>query len=301
MQGSVRPGRRLKRQGNRGPTGGFVAVPAGLAVALLCLAGASRADEQLWAFARGTETLPRRRGEIYQFVTMRTGKNDGDYYGFDFDTELEYGVTDEIQLGVAVVNHYFDIEGVKGLRDSNRYRFGGVEGSVKTRFLSPFLDPIGLSFRVDGGYLSRDDVGGFRQQEWFVAPEIAIQKNFREDTVSWVLDGGFEFAWGKQPAEEYPRELSVEGATGLSYRFAPNWFVGAEARIRSEYPLFDFDHFEHVALYTGPSLHYGTERWWVTASWLYQAWGRGIEEGNQQQTYAEETEQMVRLKVGFNF
>jgi hypothetical protein len=63
----------------------------------------------------------------------------------------------------------------------------------------------------------------------------------------------------------------------------------------------DFDHFEHYALYTGPSLHYGAKRWWVTASWLYQAYGRGIEEGNQHQTFAEETEQIARIKVGINF
>jgi hypothetical protein len=194
------------------------------------------------------------------------------------------------------------VNDVEDLRNQNRYRFGGVEGSVKGRLLSPFVDPIGLALRAETGYLAKDDVGGIRQQEWFFAPEIDLQKNFRDDTISWVLDGGAEFAWGKQPAEEYSRELSLQAATGLSYRFAPNWFVGGEARLRSEWPQFDLvDHFEHTVVYTGPSLHYGTQRWWVTASWLYQAWGRGIGEGNQQQTFAEETEQVARLKFGINF
>jgi hypothetical protein len=293
--------RAATRRGDARRAAGRALRAAALALCGLAAAPGVRADEQLWAFARGAETLPKGRAEAYQFVTLRTGKNDGDYYAFDFDTELEYGFRDEIQASVALVQHYFDIRGVKDLRDTDRYRFGGVEGSVKARFLSPFIDPIGLALRVEGGYLAHDDVGGIRQQEWFLAPELALQKNFRDDTVSWVLDGGAEFAWGKQPAEEYPRELSLEGATGVAWRFAPNWFAGAEARVRAEYPLMDFDHFEHVVLYAGPSLHYGGRRWWITASWLYQAWGRGTGEGNQPQTYAEETEQMARLKVGINF
>ena len=273
----------------------------GPALACLAFAADARADEQLWAFARGAETLPKGRAEFYQFATLRTGKNDGDYYAFDFDSELEYGITNEVQASVSLVQHYFDVHGVEDLRDSSRYRLGGVEGSVKGRLLSPFIDPLGLALRFETGYLAKDDVGGIRQQEWFIAPEVDIQKNFRDDTIFWVLNGGAEFAWGKQPAEEYPRELSLQAATGLAFRFAPNWYAGVEGTLRAEYPLFEFEHFEHWALYTGPSLHYGGERWWVTATWMYQACGRGIEEGNQQQTFAEETEQLARIKVGINF
>jgi hypothetical protein len=280
---------------------GCLLVAAGISLGGLAGAPDARGDEQLWAFARGAETLPGGHAEFYQFTTLRTGKKSGDYYGLDFESELEYGLTDEIQASASIVNHYFNVKSVTDLSNTNRYRFGGVEGSVKARALSPFIDPVGLSLRVDGGYLAKDDVAGIRQQEWFLAPELALQKNFRDDTVFWVLDLGAQFAWGKQPAEEYPRELSLQGATGVAFRFAPNWFAGAEARVVSEYPLFDFDHFEHAVLYAGPSLHYGGERWWATLSWLYQAWGRGIEEGNQSQTFAEETEQIVRLKVGINF
>jgi hypothetical protein len=265
------------------------------------VAAPARADEQLWAFARGAETLPKGHAEFYQFATLRTGKRDGDYYAYDFDSELEYGITNEVQASVSIVQHYFDVHDVEDLRDQNRYRFGGIEGSVKGRLLSPFIDPLGLALRTEVGYLEKDDVGGIRQQEWFLAPEVDLQKNLLDDTLFLVLNGAAEFAWGKQPAEEYPKELSLIGATGVSWRFAPNWFAGVEARIRSEWPQMDFDHFEHYAVYTGPSLHYGAKRWWVTASWLYQAYGRGIEEGNQHQTFAEETEQIARLKVGINF
>ncbi len=47
----------------------------------------ARADEQLWGFLRGAETLPAHKSELYQFVTFRTGKPDGTYYGNDFESE----------------------------------------------------------------------------------------------------------------------------------------------------------------------------------------------------------------------
>jgi Family of unknown function (DUF6662) len=260
----------------------------------------ARADEQFLAFTRGAETLPHDRWEIYQFATLRTGKDSGEYYGFDFDTEVEYGLTDRWQLSGALVMHYFDYHGVEELDDLADYRFGGVELSTKYGLLSPFKDPIGLAFRLEGGYLIYDEVGGLDQKEWYVAPEFDFQKNFLDDTLITELDVGAEWAWGKQPAEQYPREMSLQGAAGVAYRFLPNWFVGAEARIRSEYPLFDIWQFEHAALYTGPSLHYSSQRWWVTLSWLYQAWGDGVDEHGGR-TFAEETSQIVRLKLGLNF
>jgi hypothetical protein len=119
--------------------------------------------------------------------------------------------------------------------------------------------------------------------------------------VIWDLNLGAEWAWGKQPAEQYPREFAVQGATGVSYRFAPNWFIGAEANVRAEYPMFDFNNFEHVVVYAGPSLHYSAKRWWVTLTAVYQVWGEGVDEPYDGKTYAEESTWKVRLKVGVNF
>jgi Family of unknown function (DUF6662) len=276
-------------------------VPPAMAPLLLAGAGEARADEQFFMFARGAETLPARRAELCQFVTFRTGKRDGRYHGFESDTEFEYGVSDRLQASVAVVNHYFHIRDVEELPDTDADRFGGVEMSAKYRMLSPFKDPLGVAIRVEAGYLWNDEVGGLTQHERFLAPELDLQRNFRDDTVAWNLNLGPEWAWGKQPAEQYPRELALQAATGAAFRFASNWFAGEETRVRSEWPLFDFGHFEHVALYIGPSVHYGGRRWWGTLTWLYQARGDGIDEPDDGQTFAEETSHLVRFKLGLNF
>ncbi len=146
-----------------------------------------------------------------------------------------------------------------------------------------------------------DEVGGLIQHELYIAPEIILQKNFLDDTLITALNLGVEWAWGKQPAEQYPREFSMQAAAGVSYRFARNWFVGVEGHVRSEYPLFDLGLFEHVAVYAGPTLHYAAKRWWATLSWNHQVYGQGVDEPQTGQTFAEETRNQFRLKVGFNF
>jgi hypothetical protein len=278
----------------------FIAVTA----ALLC-SGKLQADEQLFGFVRGAETLPAKRSEFYQFFTLHEGKAEGTYYGSDFESEFEYGFTDRFQASLAVEQHYFYNKGVNGdrdaLDDTDAYRFGGVKVSGKYRLLSPFKDPIGLALRLESGYLWNDEVDGLPQSEFFIKPELDLQKDFRDDTIILALDVAAEWAWGKQPAEEYPREFSYEVALAGAYRFAPNWFIGLESHMRAEYPLFDLYFFEHRVIYAGPSLHYAQKNWWTTLTWNYQVFGKGVGEPSDHLTFAEEARNIFQLKVGINF
>jgi hypothetical protein len=272
-----------------------------LALAFSFYVSAAQADEQLFGFVRGAETLPARRSELYQFATLREGKDEGGYYGTDFETEYEYGITDQFQASLSLVQHYFNNHDVPDLPNRNNYRFGGFEGSAKYRVLSPFKDPLGLAFRVEGGYLLSDEVDGLKQHERYIKPEVDLQKDFLDDRLICALDLGAEWAWGKLPAEQYPKEMAFEAAAGVAYRFAPNWFAGVEVHNRTEYPQFDFGNFEHTVVYAGPSIHYSQKNWWATLTWNYQVYGKGIDEPASGQTFAEETRQIVRFKVGFNF
>ena len=260
-----------------------------------------QADEHLFGWVRGAETLPAGHADAYQFVTLRAGKDAGIYRGWDFNTEIEYGITDKFQVGIAVEQHYFHLRGVDGLDDGDFYRFGGIELSAKYRVLSPFKDKVGLAVRFEAGYLAYDDVAGLEQEEIFLDPEIILHKNFLDDTLIFHFNAGVQFAWGKKPAEEYDYELALHGGLGASYRFAPNWFIGVEGHIRSEYPEFDFGFHEHTVVFVGPSLHYGAQKWWATASYGYQVWGEGVDEPNNGKTFAEEARHEFRVKVGFNF
>ena len=263
------------------------------------------ADEQLFGWVLGSETLPAGHGEAYEFMTLQSGKAEGTYRALDTETEFEYGFTDQFQASLALENNYFYNKGVNGprdaLNDTNVFRFGGVELSAKYRFLSPFKDPVGFALRLVGGYLPHDEVDGLEETEGYIAPQFILQKNYFDDTLVIDVNGGTEFAWGKRPAETYPRELAFTGGGGISYRFAPNWYIGLENHVRAEYPLFHLGHFEHVVDYAGPSIHYAAQRWWVTLSYNYQIFGNGIDEPASGQTFAEEVRHQIRLKIGFNF
>src|SRR5450755_2634961 len=175
----------------------FSRICAAIFALTICLA---RADEQLFGFVRGAETLPKQQWEVYQFITVRTGKDEGTYYGSDFETEIEYGVTDRFQISLSLENHYFYNKDMPDLPNQNDYKFGGFEASAKYRLLSPFKDPLGLALRVEGGYLLNDEVGGLPQHERYIKPEIDLQKDFLDDTLIFNLDMGVEWAWGKKPA-----------------------------------------------------------------------------------------------------
>ncbi len=123
-------------------------------IALALLVSGARADEQLFGFVRGAETLPQGRSEVYQFVTLRAGKAEGTYRGYDFETEIEHGFTEKLQVSLSVEQRYIDNHRVnddrEALVDTEAYRFGGLAASAKYRFLSPFKDPLGSRFELKG-------------------------------------------------------------------------------------------------------------------------------------------------------
>ena len=64
------------------------------ATAVVSLAGWNAgADENLFGYVKGAETLPKGASEIYQWVTYRADKGAGTYRAVDWETEFEYGVT----------------------------------------------------------------------------------------------------------------------------------------------------------------------------------------------------------------
>lgn len=263
------------------------------------------ADEQLWGWVIGAETLPKNKWELYQFLTLREGKNVGSYHVLDAETEVEYGFTDKFQMSLSLSGHYFDVQNVDGQEDQDRGKFGGIEASGKYRFTSPFKDPVGIALKLTMGFLRNDDVGGIHQKELLVLPEIVFQKNFRDDTITLAANLGFQLAWGKRPAEEYDREISLMTGLAASYRFAPNWFIGVESHYVGEWPHFKatapLNTYEHQVIYAGPALHYGAKRWWATFSYNRQVWGNEIDPVVRRRAYAEEQNNQFRLKVGFNF
>jgi hypothetical protein len=266
------------------------------------------AEENLWVYAKGSDTRPQGSVELKASDIYRKGKAASDYDFHDLRFEAEYGITDRLTIGAEVI--YFDhnyevfdeqiepyIETQGGLGSRyNKSQLGGYEVSMKYNFLSPYKDAIGLS--VGLGYEKRDQYrldGADIDQDSYVVTTF-IQKNFLDDTLSLVLMPKLEFEKRRSPGV-FEEELSVDIAAGISYRIKPKWFAGLEFRHQSDYlnpredgefdPELDRTEFSLSDLtlkigsqhqrgnYFGPTVHYASERWWATAGALYQFAGGG--------------------------
>lgn len=278
----------------------------------------AQADESLFGILKGAETLPKNALEFIQHVTRRYDKGQGTYEALDSKTELEYGITDRATAAVYVLGQSIRTEGLRingylpkdeayGLRPS------GVEASIKYNFLSPAKDDFGLATYFATSYSWLDPHSGQDKKKLTFELDLLMQKYFMDGEMIWVGNVGMEstmaqrgaiadlpagFEWSTNPE----MEIGFKAGTGLSYRFAPNWFVGGEAVYETEFET-DVGQ-ERRSVQAGPTLHYGSKDWWLSLSYLPQVSGGGEKYDGQTDDnlhLIEKTKQEIRLKLGFNF
>jgi hypothetical protein len=277
----------------------------------------AHADENLFGYVKGSEVLPAGAWELYGVVTQRADKGVGEYTAYNFDTELEYGVTDRFTVKGELKGQSMDTSGllIDGyLPGDEEYslKFQGGEVSGKYNFLSPALDDFGLSITTGLEYLVLDPHSGQDKDTISIDLEVELQKYFMEGQLIWAANFGTEGTRAtRAPIDnlpedfEWPTEMEVEiefwAGMGLSYRFVPNWFFGLETMYETEYETGVA--MERDSVFAGPSLHYGGEEFWMTFTYFDQIRGGGETfEGQPDGLHLiEKTEQELRFKVGYNF
>ncbi len=260
----------------------------------------ARADENYFGYTYGSETLPKGHWEIYQWATARTGKADGSYRAVDLQTEFEHGFTDRLQgsLYLNAIKHR--ISGVTDFGDRDQLRFNGLQAALKYSLKSPYKDGYGLAIYLEPGYKRYSAKSGERVDIFFLEPKLILQKNFLEDTL--ILAANFSGEFEREhnfDANEWESELELQFSAGLSYRFAPNWFVGAEFLATSAFERMHLDALGEYGIFAGPNLHYANKRWWATLTVLPQLSGWPETKGSRDLEHYEKLQ--VRLKVGINF
>ena len=268
--------------------------------AFATLATGLQADENYFGYTYGSETLPKGRWEIYQWVTSRTGKADGTYRALDLQTEIEHGFTDRLQGSLYLNALKHDIARVTDFHDRDQVRFNGLQGALKYSLKSPYKDGYGLAVYLEPGYKRYSAKSGDRVDIFFLEPKVILQKNFLEDSLVWAANFSAEFEREHNLGErEWESELELQFSTGLSYRFAPNWFAGVEALATSAFERMHLDALGEYAVFAGPNLHYANKKWWATLTVLPQLTGWPETKGRRDLEHFEKLQ--VRLKLGFNF
>ena len=242
------------------------------------------AEESQFGYVYTTDLLPKGASELEQWITWRHQKIAGQFDELEGRTELEYGLTDRLQ--VALYGNYARTRAYHngpfgattppeqfadydtGPNDYFRAsRFVGVSGEAIYRLLSPYTDTVGAALYAE------PTIGpSFRELE----TKVILQKNFLDDQLitAFNLTYAPEWRYLEGPANpdirSWQEETDVNLSFAASYRFMPNWSAGFEFLNEREYNSYRFTHESNDGYFFGPSVHYGGKYFFVTATFLEQ-------------------------------
>jgi len=255
-----------------------------------------RADENTFGYVYGADTEARGHAEVYQWITSRLGKPGGTYEAWDFNTEVEYGITDRLQASFYLNAARHRIDGVPGLVNQDNLAFRGGQASLKYRLASPDHGGLGVALYLEPGYARVDRVGGDDTHEQELEAKLLLEKHSLGGRVIWAGNVAVEFEREREP-EGWSDELGLEFSHGLAVRLGAKWSAGLENSWRAEHAPARLNAAARSAVFLGPSLHYDDERWWFTLTVLPQIYGwPGRGAGHLQLGENERLE--IRLKVG---
>lgn len=297
------------------------------------------ADESLLAFSKSAEPLPGGAYDLVEHLDYHGDKGSGRYQGIYSKTELEYGVTNRFTvsaylLGSSVSTKGIVVDAYIPGDHSGGFGFNGFEVSGKYNFLSTAGDDFGLSQYVSYRHQTNDPHSGQKKTIDTLELKLLAQKYFLDGQLIWMGNVGLETTRAQRKAlsqnqwdhlnskgyylteaeatlntgnvYEWPThpemEIGLSASTGLSYRFVENWFIGAEAVYENESET--EVGIERYSYFAGPTLHYGSQTWWVSLGYLRELKGGGEKYDQQDDTslhLIERTKNKYSFKVGYNF
>jgi hypothetical protein len=251
------------------------------------VAETAHAGEGLFSRVYTTETVPKGHFEIEQTFRDRTLRAYGKYNALDSKTEFEYGVTDQFQVAAYLNTGWISGKGFPEDNDAqgdtprgmDRERFGveSVTLEFVYRWLSPITDGIGIAFYNEPEYMFMDMHNGDTYYNSFADEfRVLVQKNWFDDQLIFVYNLVAEFEYYRytntfRVAQPFQGELDFNNELGLTYRFAPNFYGGLEARNHNE--IGNFWSHDHTIVWAGPAVHYAGQKYWGTLGVLRQVYG----------------------------
>ena len=274
-----------------------------LAASFVIAPQAAFADENIFAYSYGSETLPKDASEAYLWVTDRREKDLGAYNAQDIKFELEHGFSDRFQASAYVnfVSHHIKgLEPELGNQDRD-FAWNGMQASLKYALTSPYKYGIGIAIYVEPGFARYGKKSGERANQVSLETKLLLQKNFMNDKLIWVGNVTAEQEFEHEGGGYWESELEFELSSGLTYNVAPGLHLGAEGRYTAAYENFPnkFQRSDY-AIFFGPTIHYATRSWWATLSYQPQISGGPTVRSNTL-NLADYEKREIRLKLGYNF
>lgn len=217
-------------------------------------ATAADADNRKFTFVYEATTMPVGEAEYEQWVTWKTDKeSDPDFDRLDFRHELEFGVTDHLQLAFYLADWRYQ-DGASVDNDRAVYRDSAVE--VIYNLTNPVEDLLGVA--LYGEFAGGDEL-------LKLEGKLILQKDIGPWTFAY--NAIIEAEWEGQDYQEDNGEFAQ--TFGISYSFSPELSAGFE--LLHEIEIEDWDESQDDVLYLGPNLAYRAKGWWATVTPLFLA------------------------------
>jgi hypothetical protein len=236
------------------------------AVVLLCLAATaatSEANPRALPFTYTTDTLPEGKVEIEQYVDLVPLRAISPsslpqwYLPSAFQTEIEIGLTDRLELGL-----YMTFVPDAGEQFASKALFPGTGNGLKQRLRYIFADPG--AWPIDAGVYG-EVVENEREVE--LEAKVLLQKRFDRLRVAANVSGEYELYYSKQ------REIVLNPSLGVTYEITPSFHLGIDSWLRGEYPRNPKPAMRTFGLgpaaYVGPAVMTNFGRlWWAVGAYV---------------------------------
>ena len=170
----------------------------------------------------------------------------------DFRHELEYGVTDKLQVSVYLADWFYENQ-----REHSGFAYSDSAIELIYNLTNPVDDPIGLS-------IYGEIKAGDRLIE--LESKVIAQKNFGPLILAY--NATLEAVWEGHSLQE--REGEFQQAFGASYELSPRLSAGIE--LLHEFVFSEWRDDKNIRnLFVGPNVSYRRGNWFLTVTALAQA------------------------------
>ncbi len=176
----------------------------------------AHADDQPFVTLYTTDIDPQDGREVEQWLSWKTGHHGASYNELLSQSEIEYGLTDDLQGSL-----YFDYDwsrqrAAPGPADTDSV--AGASGELIYRLMNVYFDPFGAALYLEPSY---------SQEERGIEAKILLQKNFFHDALRWAVNINIEDDWDRDQGR-WTKVSALEFDTGLSYNITAEFSAGVE-------------------------------------------------------------------------
>lgn len=247
------------------------------ALACASLYNHANAGEGNFGWIYTLDMQPKGTYEFEQRMQWNHRQEGGRYENFDMRSEIEYGLTDDVQIAGYVNTNYVNAnqndrfgetagsripESIDTSRSYNKFRYESASAELIWRLTNPYTDKIGIGVYIEPtlGY----DNKSFEYR-------LILQKHLMDDKLILASNLVFETERDEVATNTTPEKAShADLLMGASYRFAPKWSGGLEYRYHNDFSGYFYQNSTQHGHFIGPNLHYATQSWWTTVAWRHQ-------------------------------